>query len=409
MHKYNMNIQEIYLQLRDASNAEILNTLFHISELFHTLSSSEKNDYCINFLLLKICLDTKLARYRIQSNKCCYTQFKIIHTDGNCDLREIFYDINGKLVSDVAKKVIENIQKISSWFVRTHGKIPHILTDIDDTLFPHRSAFHTLFGQDTKGANKKPYPGVIKFMKLFKKQHTKTIKVNKKEIIIPNYITVLSATPNIGKASRFFHPTLREILGSNYSFLQGAETYDKIRQSVQLSTLSVNNNVVGNKKAQRFKEYHTIFPEYQYIFIGDNGQGDVIAGKQMNKFSSDSMVFIHNIQLRDKLKSSLREVQQLSTNRLHFFENYHALGLLLYNLELLEKYNVETMNKTIIKSKGSFSKPTFDSISSIFQTQSRRKNRGNKKTQNRKKTKNKKTRKRKYSLFSHKSQHLVLS
>ena len=65
MHKYNMNIQEIYLQLRDASNAEILNTLFHISELFHTLSSSEKNDYCINFLLLKICLDTKLARYRI--------------------------------------------------------------------------------------------------------------------------------------------------------------------------------------------------------------------------------------------------------------------------------------------------------------------------------------------------------
>lgn len=390
MYKYNMNIQEIYMQLRDVSNAEILNNLFHISELFHKLSSSEKDEYCIQFLLLKICLDTKLARYRIQFNKCCYTQFKILHTDGDCDLREIFYNNDGKLALSQAKKVIENIQSISSWFVKAHGKIPHILTDIDDTLFPHRSAFHTIFGQDTKGVNKKPYPGVIQFMKLFKKQHTKNLEVNNKKFIIPNYITVLSATPNIGKASRFFHPTLKKILGSNYSFLQGAETYNKIRQSVQLSTMSVNNTVVGNKKTQRFEEYHTIFPEYQYIFIGDNGQGDVIAGKKMNKLSSDSMIFIHNIQVRDKPKSSLREIQKTSTNRLHFFENYHALGLIFYNLQLFQKYNVETMNKSIMQTKSTSTKTVFNNISSMFQTHSKRKLRGNKKTQKKRKTKKRK-------------------
>lgn len=370
-----MNIQETYRQLRDASNPEILNNLFHTSELFHKLSSREKNEYCVQFLLLKICLDTNLARYRIKENLCHYTQFKIFHTEGNCDFREIFYDANGELVSKQAKKVIENIQIISSWFVNMYGKIPHILTDIDDTLFPHRSSFHTMFGQDEKGVNKKPYPGVKSLMKLFKKQHTQRLKINQNTMIVPNYITILSATPNIGKTSRFFHPVLREILGSNYSFLQGAETYDKIRQSVALSTLSVNNNVVGNKKAQRFKEYASIFPEYKYIFIGDNGQGDVIAGKKINKISKDSIVFIHNIQVGNSLKASLKETQQISTNRLHFFENYHALSLIFHKLELFKKEHIENINKSIFNLK----------------TQSKRKVRGNKKTRKKNKKQNKKT------------------
>jgi phosphatidate phosphatase APP1 len=36
-----------------------------------------------------------------------------------------------------------------------------------------------------------------------------------------------------------------------------------------------------SKKFQNFQEYVTLYPEYSFVFIGDNGQGDLDAAKLM--------------------------------------------------------------------------------------------------------------------------------
>lgn len=339
-----------YNRLKTLTNTDILNSLLDMSELFYTLRNQEKSEFSVQFLQLKILLDTKLARYRVKTNRCRYTSYYMFHSDGNCDLREIFYDSNGEYVSDTAKKVLENIKDISIFFVHNFGKIVHILTDIDDTLFPHRSSTHTFFGQDSKGINKQPYPGVIQFIKEFKIQHKKHLVVQGSKYEICNYVTVLSATPNLKKESRFFDPLLGKILGKDYSFLQGAESYGEIRQSVSLMKLSVNNKIVGDKKFSRFKEYIQIFPEYQYIFIGDNGQGDYITGKQMIQYTNDTMVFIHNIQIGDSLKLSPSKIGKKTKKRLQFFENYKGLTTLFHEADILQKHNIENINNSIFSS-----------------------------------------------------------
>lgn len=344
-----------YNTLKTKSNTDILNSLLDMSELFYTLQDQEKIEFCVQFLQLKILLDTKLARYRIKTNRCRYANYFVFHSDGNCDFREIFYNSNSEYVSDTAKSVIENIQKISAYFIEYFGKILHVLTDIDDTLFPHRSNTHKFFGEDAKGVNKQPYPGVIQFMKEVKRQHKKYISVNSHKYDICSYITVLSATPNLKKESRFFDPLLRQILGNDYSFLQGAESYEEIRQSIRFMSLSLNNKIVGDKKFSRFKEYIRIFPEYQYIFIGDNGQGDYITGKQIIKHSGDTRVYIHNIQVGDSLKLSPSKVQKRTNTRLNFFENYKGLSMLFYEAEIFQKHNIENINNNIfsnMKRKG---------------------------------------------------------
>jgi len=192
-------------------------------------------------------------------------------------------------------------------------------------------------------------------MKEFRKQHHKYISVNENKYKICNYITVLSATPNLKKESRFFDGVLRQIIGKDYSFLQGAESYGEIRESLSLLKRSLNNKIVGSKKFSRFKEYIRIFPEYQYIFLGDNGQGDYLTGKQIVKYANDTLVFIHNIQLGDSLKLSPSKVASKTKQRLKFFENYKGLSNLFYEANLLKKHNIENINNNIFSHKHKYS------------------------------------------------------
>lgn len=47
---------------------------------------------------------------------------------------------------------------------------------------------------------------------------------------------------------------------------------------------------VAKKKAKNFSEYRQIYPEFKFVFIGDNGQGDVVAGHAMKEKFSDSLL-----------------------------------------------------------------------------------------------------------------------
>jgi len=59
---------------------------------------------------------------------------------------------------------------------------------------------------------------------------------------------------------------------------------------------------VGETKFDSFRSYSALYPEYDYVFIGDNGQGDLYAAEKMIKYCAESSkcelrgVFIHQVQ-----------------------------------------------------------------------------------------------------------------
>jgi hypothetical protein len=38
---------------------------------------------------------------------------------------------------------------------------------------------------------------------------------------------------------------------------------------------------MADKKYENFLKFQQLYPEYKYIFVGDNGQGDVLAAQKM--------------------------------------------------------------------------------------------------------------------------------
>ncbi|GMI16796.1 hypothetical protein TrLO_g2143 [Triparma laevis f. longispina] len=64
---------------------------------------------------------------------------------------------------------------------------------------------------------------------------------------------------------------------------------------------------VGDLKFASFRSYSQIYPEYDYVFIGDNGQGDLYASELMEEYAKESAgecdlraVYIHQVQEREK-------------------------------------------------------------------------------------------------------------
>jgi phosphatidate phosphatase APP1 len=60
----------------------------------------------------------------------------------------------------------------------------------------------------------------------------------------------------------------------------------------------LGNQNIANKKVDNFSEYKQQYPEYGYVFLGDSGQGDVMAAQKMlamDKTESVRGAFIHDV------------------------------------------------------------------------------------------------------------------
>lgn len=94
----------------------------------------------------------------------------------------------------------------------------------------------------------------------------------------------------------------------------------------------LTNELIAEKKYASFVEYRRLFPEYRFVFCGDSGQGDAIAGERMMKHPGGGMlaVFIHDV-----VSTSDEERARWRSHGVHFNDTYagaaidaHALGLL---------------------------------------------------------------------------------
>ena len=268
---------------------------------------------------LKTRLETNLAK----DVNCSYCNLGNTPKNIGCDLREIIFDIDGNTTAfgDALLKIFKR--------KKLQDNIWHILTDIDDTLFPHPGniVMNGIAGKDTSWTKKTPYPGIHSFYNLFYEN-------------IPNeyakYSTVLSATPGCLKFDRLNNHTLHEILGEKYGFIQGTDSKRVVFTRNPFSQKTYEE--YGKLKFERFTQYFRIFPEYNFVFIGDNGQGDVFAGMSMLDYINNNgptqkcYVLIHKISEDGETYKSSPETHE----NLFYFENYYQAAQKLHELSIIE-------------------------------------------------------------------------
>lgn len=343
---------EFYTELKSTYTTNPNEILPKIREKFmlqYTTSSNAqiKNQHHLLLYRLKVALETQFMR----DVKCNY-KFILTPTPSavGCDIRELIFNHE----SDTFREsLLDNINRSSRYAITNiyKGKIIHILTDIDDTLYPSKSYILQTSGRDSSWKNKEPYPGIRKFYELFYEFQT---NLNAK------YSTVLTATPMFLKTTKMEDEKICEIIGPNFGFLQGVE---KKRDALQILFAGMTNRPfyhfapsavkIGAEKFKKFRQYCRIFPEYQLFFIGDNGQGDLLAGKMMIQESPDTLVFIHNIIYEGRFlftKTDELQHQESTDGRLFFFKNYLELGYIFTNiLKLFTKQEYNDFKEAVIQ------------------------------------------------------------
>jgi hypothetical protein len=295
-----------------------------------------------------------------------------ITNDYGCDLREILYNMDLG-TRDKTNRLIQLFNQASEQSRKT--KL-HILTDIDDTLYPNIQHHTYLAGSDISWHQNTPFPGVISFYKaLYRKP------------VSSKYSTILSATPGILKSGKLVNTTLQTILGHRFGFLQGSDEKLAVLDSLGThfltavtSRLSSHDQVspgqptvrrhfrnYGDKKYQRFLQMKNIFPEFTFIFIGDNGQGDLLAAIQMlasdiNCIACIRMVCQDGINFKPFLP--LPEVPGVKITpsikrRLFGFRNYYELSIIFNQLNIFNQLDVDEI-------KNDFDREIRDPINSEY-------------------------------------------
>jgi len=245
-----------------------------------------------------------------------------------------------------------------------------ILSDVDDTLLAGPPG-----GIDPNFPRAKLYPGVKKFH----------------EIINDKVLTFLTARPDfVEDKSR---SNLNRLLSRKVNVLSGnitdlVKTISRIVLGEIENLLSTIKNWFKDKqieynadrmdrfwnfaitKYENFRKFHQIYPEFEFIFIGDNQQGDIEAAMLMLQLSIVKppkeifplkIVLIHNITFQTAYKFKPEEIEKYAANNIFFFNTYlDAFRILIQNLDdvmeetkvyeqgtlLLNEYNNDFYNLT---------------------------------------------------------------
>lgn len=101
---------------------------------------------------------------------------------------------------------------------------------------------------------------------------------------------------------------------------------------------------MADKKIENIGHYALIFPEYDMVFVGDSGQGDVIVGQRMYTELPDLVraVFIHDVV---NTPQDAREEHQ--RGGIHFFDTYLGAGCIAHRLGLISAAGLAQIEKEI--------------------------------------------------------------
>ena len=345
-------IKKIYKNEKDEIKAKkaVINYFSKIINEIEAETDNEKKEKLKKgFLNLRILMQNKFMR----DINCKYV-YLITPKKYGCDLLELIYNILSETAEEInlRNNILAGISKIS-----LSKQIPHIITDIDDTIYPNPGKLNiNIAGSDYSWKKKELYPGIKEFYQMFNKD----TQENNPGIII--YNTVLSATPTALKPHKLKDEVLISVLKNDFGFLSGKDSLQKAIADIEVTKLKEGNykiepnaKSVGDKKYEKFIKYKQLFPEYKLLFIGDNGQGDLISGKKMLETCSECMVFIHNILKNDfNFKFDDERINQEINDpkykgRLFFFKNYYELAQIFNKLKLMNNADLNTIKDNVVK------------------------------------------------------------
>lgn len=269
---------------------------------------------------------------------CKYRYLLATPNSYGCDLRELIFNRDGTTTRE-GEALLTTFQAIASAYDAANiPKVYHVLTDIDDTLYANRGGKTCIAGSDMSWPEHIAYPGVTELHRRLHSLQNST-----------HYSTVLSATPGAMKTKKLNSQELKDILGkTDFSFIQGIEGKREILRnapSIVLTSAYRGNNPDGafyrtlaETKYARFQQYARIFPERQYIWIGDNGQGDEVAGiRMLNQQDVTVTVCIHIV--RQPVEGSMDP-------RIIYFNTYSELATKLFDRGILGRGHVSAIIKS---------------------------------------------------------------
>lgn len=97
---------------------------------------------------------------------------------------------------------------------------------------------------------------------------------------------------------------------------------------------------MATKKLENIDHYARMFPEYNLVFIGDSGQGDIVVGQKMVQVHGDvvAAVFIHDV-----VNMSEQERAELAEQRVIVVDTYAGAAVHAYELGLISATGVRSV------------------------------------------------------------------
>ncbi|MCC7540455.1 MAG: DUF2183 domain-containing protein [Deltaproteobacteria bacterium] len=106
------------------------------------------------------------------------------------------------------------------------------------------------------------------------------------------------------------------------------------------------NTSIAEKKLQNFTQYEQLFPEYDFVFVGDSGQGDVGFGTSLLEQHPDRVraVLIHDVVDTPQFVRS-----EQRRRHVHFFDTYVGAALAAAAERLIEPAGVERIARAAME------------------------------------------------------------
>ena len=205
-----------------------------------------------------------------------------------------------------------------------------ILSDVDDTLLS--SAGHYPSGIDKRYPKKVVYPGVLAF---YRELDLGTSGPDDWPENRVGNLVFLSARPHVYKdmSEKSNFAKFEKLRAVGEDGRRGMHTTPSLLAGDLASGsqyITTNDfEPLAQKKFENFKRYVSIYPEYQHIFVCDNGQGDVKAGEMMHdNFPYEyQATYVHVVQNRQKTYGYAPDRWKSKEFRPCFFTTYPEAAL----------------------------------------------------------------------------------
>eukprot|EP00939_MAST-03C_sp_MAST-3C-sp1_P003607 g3607.t1 len=180
-------------------------------------------------------------------------------------------------------------------------RLRKVLSDVDDTLFSSGGRYPA--GTDRTYPRHALYPGVLAFYEELDKQDSApTVRFAHDQMAVPSNLTFLSARPHVYKDTsesvtyrKFAWLRKHRDLYTEPTLLAGG-----LPSGIKMFTGDFGP--LASKKVLNWTQYAALYPEFEFIFVGDNGQGDVLTAEAMlqsNIGDRVEAVFIHLVKPLD--------------------------------------------------------------------------------------------------------------